>query len=65
MKINKYLYGYNISVNYGYGHGWEVECFEESYKDARERLREYRENCGYPVRMRAARTPNPRHPDNV
>lgn len=60
-KVNKYLYGYNISVNYGFGHGWEIECFEEHYTEARARVKEYRANCPYPVRMCEAREPNPAH----
>lgn len=43
---------WNIEVNYGYGHGWEVECTEYSLREAKERLKEYRENCPeYPVRI--------------
>ena len=42
---------WQIHVNYGYGHGWEYECGEESRAAGKERLREYRENCDYPVRM--------------
>ena len=29
-KINKFLYGWKLSVNYG--QGWEYETFEETYK---------------------------------
>jgi hypothetical protein len=59
MKNNKWLYGYKILVNYGYGHGWEYECFELTRKEAIEQLRCYRANCSYPVRMVAARESNP------
>lgn len=34
---------YEIVTNYGYG--WEVECTESSMKEARQRVREYRENA--------------------
>jgi hypothetical protein len=45
-----------ILVNYGYGHGWEHECTEESWADAKAQLKCYRENCPqYPVRARKAR----------
>lgn len=41
-----------IEAHYGYGHGWEVECTEYSLKEAKERIKEYRENCPqYPVRI--------------
>jgi hypothetical protein len=56
-KNNKYLYGYNISSNYG--HGWEVECFEDTKDEARQRLKEYEENTLYPVRMTRSRDVNP------
>ena len=58
-KNNKYLYGWKISVNYGYGHGWEVECFEEDYTQAKLNLRLYRKNMHYPVRMTQGREENP------
>ena len=35
---------YVVQGNYSYGHGWEDEDFSEKREDARERLREYREN---------------------
>ncbi len=58
-KINKYLYGYKLYVNYGYGHGWEYEIFEETYKGYKENARLYRENCSYPQRWSHARVVNP------
>jgi hypothetical protein len=43
-----------ILVNYG--HGWEHELTEESWKDARAQMKCYRENCPqYPVRSRRTR----------
>lgn len=35
---------WRISGNYGYG--WDVECTEDTLREARARLREYRENGG-------------------
>ena len=34
---------YDIVTNYGYG--WEVECTEETIKEARQRKKEYIENA--------------------
>lgn len=34
---------YILLSNYGYG--WEEELEEETYKEAREQLKTYRENC--------------------
>lgn len=34
-----------------YGHGWEDECSEDDRAEARQRLREYRENSPYPSRL--------------
>lgn len=33
-----------VQGNYGYGHGWEDVASEDTRNEARERLREYREN---------------------
>ena len=35
-----------MQANYGYGHGWEDECSEDSRKEINQRLKEYRENAG-------------------
>jgi len=35
---------FEIQGNYGYG--WDVECTEETRKEAKQRLKEYRENAG-------------------
>jgi hypothetical protein len=35
-----------MQANYGFGHGWEDECTEESRKEINQRLKEYRENAG-------------------
>jgi hypothetical protein len=42
MYIRKTYDEYQIWSNYGYG--WEETCAEETYKEAKERLKEYREN---------------------
>jgi hypothetical protein len=43
---------YQIWVKYGSAYGFEHEITEDSWKDARDRVREYRENCPqYPVRI--------------
>jgi hypothetical protein len=46
---------WQVEVNYGFGHGWEYQIAEYSIVEARKRLREYRENCQYPSRMRKTR----------
>lgn len=56
-RVNKYIYGWKIQVNYG--HGWEYEIFENTWKEAREQLKTYRANCSYPVRAVRVREPNP------
>ena len=61
-RINKYVYGFKIQGHYG--QGWEDECFEDTLKEAHQRLKEYRENSPYPSRMVRSREPNPQHPDN-
>lgn len=48
---------WQIHVNYGYGDGWEHECTEMSFHEAREQVKCYRENCNYPVRMVMKREP--------
>lgn len=40
---------WDIMTNYGYG--WECECSEYSYKEARQTLKEYRENISGAVRL--------------
>lgn len=35
---------WRISGNYGYG--WDVECVEDTPRESRQRLKEYRENGG-------------------
>jgi hypothetical protein len=59
MKINKHLYGWKLSVNYG--QGWEYEIFEETREGYKENKRLYRENCAYPQRWSRAREVNPNY----
>ena len=35
---------YDILADYGYGHGYEVVTTETTFKEAKQRAREYREN---------------------
>lgn len=44
MKKNKFLYLHILQGNYGYG--WEDLTAEDTYKEAREQLKCYRENEG-------------------
>lgn len=47
---------WTIQGNYGYGHGWEDLCSEDNRKEARERLKEYRDNePGTPHRIEKRR----------
>jgi hypothetical protein len=43
-RVLKWRKEYVVQGNYGYGHGWEDETAEETYREARVRLREYRDN---------------------
>ena len=57
---NKYNY---INVLQGqYGQGWEDLCADESYKEIRQNLKEYRENEGGSYRIIQRREHNPRKP---
>lgn len=61
-KENKYLYGWNIWTNYGYG--WEIESSyykpESNYSDVRHDAAEYRV-AGASVRITKTRVPNPNY----
>lgn len=46
---------YDIITNYGYG--WECECSEYTRKEARQRVKEYRENTNAAVRIEKHREP--------
>ena len=56
-KVNKYLYGWKLYVNYGYG--WEYEIFEDTFKGYKENKRLYQENCEYSQRWTRGRELNP------
>jgi phenolic acid decarboxylase len=59
-KINKFLYGYKMWVNYG--QGWEYELFELTWKDMKERLKEYAENAPqWPRKWAAGRETNDKY----
>ena len=61
-KENKYLYGWNIWTNYGYG--WEIESSyykpESRYSDVRYDAAEYRV-AGAKVRITETRKLNPNY----
>ena len=42
--IRKTVDIYEIQGDYGFGYGFETVCAEYNYKDAKQRLKEYREN---------------------
>jgi len=59
--INKYNYINVLQGNYGYGYGWEDLCADESYKEIRQNLKEYRENEGGSYRIIQRRECNPEY----
>lgn len=46
---------WDIMTNYSYG--WECECSEYTYKEARQRVKEYRENTNADIRLEKHREP--------
>ena len=58
-KVNKYLYGWKLYVNYGCG--WEYETFEETYSGYKVNRKAYQENCNYPQKWTRGRELNPQH----
>lgn len=58
-RVNKFLYGWKLYVNYG--QGWEYETFEQTYKGYRVQRKAYQEDCDYPQRWTKGREPNPDH----
>lgn len=58
-KINKWLYGRKLLVNYGYG--WEYELFEDTWKGFQENKKAYQENCPYPQKWVSGRELNPEY----
>lgn len=62
-RINKYEYNWIVQQWTGRQYGWEDVYTGEDRKDARARLREYRENQPeYPARMIQRRELNPDYP---
>lgn len=57
QRIPKYVKEYNVQGYYG---GWEDVTAEDNRKEARQRLREYRENDPqHAYRLITRRVPNP------
>lgn len=56
-RVNKFLYGWKLYINYG--QGWEYETFETTYKEFKINRRAYRNNCCYPKRWSLGRELNP------
>jgi len=56
-KVNKYIYGWKLYVDYG--QGWEYETFEETEDTYRENKKAYKDNCTYPQRWTRSREINP------
>ena len=56
MKVNKYLYGWKLYVNYG--QGWEYETFSLTRKEMLEEKKAYAENCSYPFKISRGREIN-------
>jgi hypothetical protein len=48
---------YDIMTNYGTGYGWECETSEMTYKEAKQRAKEYRENTTALVKIEKHREP--------
>ena len=55
MYIRKTFDEYHLFVDYGYGDGWEHEVTEDTLKEIRKRVKEYRANCQYPVMWKKVR----------
>lgn len=43
---------YYVIEGFYKGCGWDIECYCDDWKDARERLKDYRDNVNYPVRIK-------------
>lgn len=63
MRVNKYVYLYVIQGNSGYG--WEDECFEENFADAKRTIKDYHANCNWPFRIIRRRCGNPAYSTNA
>lgn len=53
MRQRKTIDTWQIWIDYG--HGWEHECTEMTFKEARERSKEYHANCRCQVSIRFKR----------
>lgn len=43
---------WQLHIDYGYGHGWEHELSEDTFREVWDRKMEYRENCPkYPTKI--------------
>lgn len=60
-RINKWLKEYVVQGNYGYGHGWEDVAASETYKEAKDDLKAYRENSPGVHRLITRRVLNPEY----
>ena len=58
-RVNKYMYGWKIYVNYG--HGWEYESFEATRAELKENRKAYQENCPFPFKISRGRETNPEY----
>lgn len=58
-KLNKWLYGWKLYVDYGCGTGWTYETFEETFKEYKENRIAYQKNCPYPQKWSRGRELNP------
>ena len=56
QQTQRKRYEWNVEQYTGHECGWEVVTTEDTFREARERRREYRENQPeYPVRIRLVR----------
>ena len=56
MKARKTKDIFEVQGNYGYGHGFECVTSEETFSEARIRIKEYRDNePGVPFRIKKKR----------
>jgi len=62
-RIDKYLYGWRLYVNYG--QGWQYEIFEHSRKGMLENKKLYLKNCDYPQKWVRGRESNPEWEANL
>lgn len=51
MTYTRKTYDEYVIQSYITGSGWNDDCFEETRKEAKARLKEYKENCNWPVRL--------------